>query len=259
MSVARGPLGPLLLVALVATAGCSGPFAGSTPSGTETVTPAPVPEEPPPTDRDGELAPGLTDDGVVDAARLVGAHTEALIDTSYTARLSTTRTAPNGTLRERYDRAVRVAAPDRFRYVLTVETPDLERRTDRWRSGERAYEAVTENGNTTYRSMDRPSVPTLLSREGLFRLFRLIPSRVTDTRTVDGTTTYRIVGGPGDLPPLTNVSYVANVTDRGLITSYRVTYTLDREDDPRHVTVEATVTGVGDTTVDRPVWYDEAT
>lgn len=255
----RVPLGTLLLVAFVVTAGCNGPLAGVDRGDTPTLTPAPVPGDPTPTPRSGELAPGLENDGVVDAARLVGAHTEALTDTSYTARLSTRRAAPNGTVQERYDRVVRVASRDRFRYVLTAETADVERRTDRWRGGDRAYEAVTENGTTTYRSLDALSVPTLLSRQGLVRLFRVLPSQVTDARRSNGTTVYRVVGGPSDLPPLSNVTYEVNVTERGLITSYRVTYEVDAENRRREVTVEATVSRVGATTVDRPEWYDEAT
>lgn len=258
--MARGSLTTVLLVALVATAGCSAPFADSTPVATETVTPAPVPDESQGPDRTAELAPGLTEEGIVDAASLVGAHTEALFDTSYTARLTTTRTAGNGTVLERYDRVLRTAGPERFRYVLTVETPNVERRTDRWRDGERAYEAVTRNGTTTYRTLDDPTTPTLLSQEGLVRLFRTLPSRVTDTRTADGTTTYRVAGGPGDLAPLSNVSYVLHVTDRGRITSFRVTYVRETATDrPLDVTVDASVVRVGETTVERPAWYDEAT
>jgi hypothetical protein len=257
--VARVPLCTLLLVVLAATAGCSGSLAGPDRGDTETLTPAPVPGDPTPTLQAGELAPGLEDDGVVDPAHLVGAHTEALIDTSYTARLSTTRAAPNGSVRERYDRIVRVASWDRFRYVLTAESDGVVRRTDRWRSGDRAYEAVTENGTTTYRSLDSPSAPTLLSREGLLRLFRVLSSRVTDTRRSNGATVYRVVGGPSDLPTLSNVTYVAHVTDRGLVTSFRVSYAVDDEDREQRVTVEATVDRVGETAVERPEWYDEAT
>ena len=218
--MASARLGTLLLIALVTAAGCSGPLAGPDRADTGTLTPAPVPEDsdpgPDPTPRTGELAPGLDADGIADAARLVDAHTAALTDTSYTARLSTTRAAPNGTERERYDRVVRVESRDRFRYVLTSETADLEQRTDRWRGGDRAYEAVTENGTTTYRSLDSPSAPTLLSRSGVVRPFRVLSSRVTETRTTNGTTVHRVVGGPRDLPPLVDVSFVAVVTERGL-------------------------------------------
>ena len=164
------------------------PGVGFGSSGTGTLTPAPVPEDPDPTPGPGELAPELDGDGIADATRLVEAHTATLAGTSYTARLSTTRAAPNGTERERYDRVVRVESRDRFRYVLTTETADFEQRTDRWRGGDRAYEAVTENGTTTYRSLDSPSAPTLLSRSGVVRPFRVLSSRVAETRTTNGTT-----------------------------------------------------------------------
>ena len=256
--MASARLGTLLLVALVTAAGCSGPLAGPDRGDTGTLTPAPVPEDPDPTPGTGELAPGLDGDGIADATRLVEAHTAALAGTSYTARLSTTRAAPNGTERERYDRVVRVESRDRFRYVLTSETADFEQRTDRWRGGDRAYEAVTENGTTTYRSLDSPSAPTLLSGSGVVRPFRVLSSRVTETRTTNGTTVHRVVGGPRDLPPLVDVSFVAVVTERGLIRSYRVSYGVDRQDRRRTVTVEASFTAVGETTVDRPPWYDTA-
>ena len=109
-----------------------------------------IDQDPDPTPGTGELAPGLDADGIADAARLVDAHTAALAGTSYTARLSTTRAAPNGTERERYDRVVRVESRDRFRYVLTSETADLERRIDRWRGGDRAYAARVRGGVRGY-------------------------------------------------------------------------------------------------------------
>ncbi|PSQ11118.1 hypothetical protein BRC93_06475 [Halobacteriales archaeon QS_5_70_15] len=61
-----------------------------------------------------------------------------------------------------------------------------------------------------------------------------------------------MTGGPRDLPPLSNVSYTLRLTDGGLIRSYNVTYVTTRQDQPRQVTVDASFSAVGTTTVDPP-------
>lgn len=254
----RVQFGLLLAVALVATAGCNAPLADDPdPAETPTVTPLPVEE------RAGgtadELAPGLGPDGVVDAERLLGAHAAVLEDDSYTIRLTSTRETTDGSTRTRHERVVRVAGPERFHYVLTTESDDGDRRVERWRDGARAYQATTENGSTSYRSLGAPSPPVLLTRADLLRLFLFVPSDVVDSRERNGTTVHTVTGGPGDLQPLSAVTYRAAVTERGLVRAYEVRYDLAGRNPATSVTVTATVSDVGETTVERPSWVDDAT
>lgn len=258
----RAPVGTLLAVLLVATAGCSTPLPadpGPEPgAGTETVTPVPVPGDEEATAAGDGLAPGLGPDGVTDAERLVDAHEAAVANASYTVRISSVRRASNGSTRVRYERVLRLAAPDRFHHVVRVETDDGDRRLERWRDGETAYEAVMEDGSVTYRSLEAPRPPTLVSRSALLRLFSGLPSEVTTTHTSEGTAVHRVAGGPRDVLPLSNLSYVALVTDRGLVRFYEVSYVAEGRDRREHVTVEVSVTGVGETTVAPPPWADDA-
>lgn len=237
-------------VALLAVlAGCgAGPPETATP-----VTPAPVPTDGGRVGVGGGVAPGVDETGIYDADALLDAHFEWLANTSYTARLSTVRRYRNGSLQARHDRVLRVAEDGRFHYVLTVERRDgRDRRIDRWRDGDEAYAAVTVGNDTSYRALTRPRTPRLVTRSELLRLFRFVPARRSDDRMRDGITRYRVVGGPRDLPPLSNVSYAVLLTEDGHIRSYQVTYDTTRQDQPQQAMVNATFSGVGTTTVEPP-------
>lgn len=259
--MSRVPVGALLVVALVATAGCNAPLADDpAPAETPTVTPVAVEERAAgAAGTTDELAPGLGPDGVVDAERLLDAHADVLANDSYTIRLSSRREATDGSTQTRHDRIVRVAGPERFHYVLSTETDDGARRVERWRDGSRAYQATTENGSTSYRSLEAPAPPVLLTRADLLRLFLFVPSDVVDSRERNGTTVHTVAGGPGDLQPLSDVTYRAAITERGLVRSYEVRYDLAGRNPATTVTVTATVSDVGETTVERAPWVDDAT
>ena len=235
-------------VALLAVlAGCG----TGAPETATPVTPAPVPTG---DERAGaSFAPGVDETGIYDADALLDAHFGRLANTSYTVRLSSVRRARDGSLLARHDRTLRVAGDDRFHYVLTVEQHDgRDRRIERWRADGEAYTAVTVGNNTTYRPLTRPAPPRLVTQAELRRLFRFVPSRLSDTGGQADTARYRVTGGPRDLPPLSNVSYTLRLTNGGLIRSYNVTYVTTRQDRPRQVTVDASFSAVGATTVDPP-------
>jgi hypothetical protein len=255
--VARTTVGTFLLALLVLTAGCNAPF-GQAPDAGETPTVTPVPVAGGPSPDAAELAPGLGPGGVTDPERLVDAHSAVLENESYTARLSSRREGANGSGTVRYDRLIRVAGPDRFHYVLSVATPGGDRRIERWRDGATAREVVTENGSTTRHSIESPPRPSLVTRTELLRLFSRLPSSVVDTRKRNGTTGYRVAGGPRDLPPLSNITFAATITGDGLVRWYEVSYTVERRSrqqavgERETVTVEASISDVGSTTVEPP-------
>lgn len=256
----RLAVGAVVLTLLLAIAGCNAPLGDEDgPTETGTVTPAPVPEASPTTGAETAYPPGVGPGGVTDAQRLVAAHDAVLANTSHTVRLSTTREDANGSVRTRYERVLRVAAPDRYHYTLTVRTGDGEKRLERWRAGEESLAAVTADGETTYRRLETAPPPTLVTRSELARILELAPSRLAGTASRNGTTLYRLEGGPSDVTGLSNVSYGAWVAPRGLLVSYTVTYDVTEGDRTGSVRVTATFDAVGETTVERPPWYDEAT
>lgn len=252
-------VGAMALSAFFALAGCSAPFAGeAAPTETRTLTPAPVPEGATATPEGTGYPPEVGPDGVTDAERLGVAHEAALANTSHTVRLSTRRERADGTLEAVYERVVRVESPERFHYALTARSDGGERRIERWRSGETGFGAVTTDGNTTYRRLDAPWPPQLVTRSELVRVFELDPSTLAGTRDRNGTTLYRLEGGPGEVSGLSNVGYVAVVTQSGLVQSYSVSYDVADGNRTLSVTVTARFEAVGETTVERPPWYDEA-
>lgn len=256
----RLAVGAVAVVVFLALAGCNAPLADEgAPAETATVTPAPLPGASTATGDEAAYPPGVGPDGVTDAGRLVAAHDAVLANASHTVRLSSTRKDANGSTRTRYDRVLRVAAPDRFHYVLTVRDAGGERRIERWRAGDEAIAAVTADGETTYRRLDAPPRPTLVTRAELARVLELAPSRIAETVTRNGTTLYRLEGGPSDVSGLSDVSYDALVDPRGLLVSYTVTYEVTDHNRTRSVRVAAAFEAVGETTVERPAWYDEAT
>jgi hypothetical protein len=255
-----------LAVALcLVLAGCGG-VAAPTPESEPTVTPAPVPEDPRGTD---DLAPGLSRGGVFDAGRLAAAHAEALSGRSFT-RVRTDLRSVDGTVTRRDETILGYAeGGSRFLYRLNQtdrrEGRARESRIVRYADGERVYVASTRDGVTTYSVLRGPGGefydPARVFPENgtgesaLARLLVLVDVRVTDERTVDGATVYRVATDERqDIPPLEDIRLAANVTRTGLVRDYRVSYDVDRGG--RTVRVVATVEyrDVGGTVVDAPGW-----
>lgn len=266
---ARGRVLPL--VVLVVLAGCSGPL-GAVEERTDegTLTPAPVPETDGAAD---EFAPGVTDDGVIDAARLAAAHDRALVNVSYILRRNVTRRAADGTLRSGTEGVLRVAATrDRFRYTLVLRRGN-RRVVDRYADGRRVYEHELGPNGTTYGLVRGPDGAPLAPRNasfgavtnsrGIADLFARFRLAVTDRVERNGTTYYRLeTPEPQTVPPIEDVTVTALVSERGLVRRYDVSYRIvdGAADENGGTRVEARVriSDVGSTTVREPAWYDEA-
>jgi hypothetical protein len=262
----------LVLALLLVLAGCESAAVPTPDPGTATVTPAPVPTatRAPAT---ASLAPGLTADGVFDVGRLAEAHTAALAGRSFTL-VQTDRRYGNGSIRVR-DRSVLhyAAGGERFRYDLRQTDrrggANVTTRLERYADGERVFVAVTRGNETRYdllRASDgSASAPTLVFPEnatnerGIARLFARIDTEVTGERTVDGRTVYRLASpGPQTVPPLRNVSLVANVTETGLVRDYRVSYDVVRSGRAVRVVAHTSYRAVGETAVPEPPWLGRA-
>ncbi len=253
----------LALVALLALAGCG---AAPAPQGTP-VTPAEVPEAPSTTEAAPvELAPGLGPDGVTNPVRLADAHAAVLADRSFTVHQTTTRRYPNGTVRLRSDRVVRMGA-DRRRF-LAVSTrqsrAEYDWRLEQYANGSHVLRKTTAGAHTRYsvlRGPDgTPRGPLSLfpenatNRGGVSRLLGLLDARITGSRTEDGRRLYDL-SVDGDGPPwLEELRMTATIDERGLVRSYAVSYVVTRDGRRVRVTVEFSVTRIGSTTVPEPSW-----
>lgn len=254
------------LAALVMLGGCSGPY-DAEPTADVTLTPVVVPDDTatatPGTA--GELAPGLTDAGVVDPARLGAAHARTLDAASYTFHRNVTRRALDGTLVLGTDTVLRrTASGNRFRYTLTFS--GRERRVvDRYADGTRLYERESTPNATTYRQLRvgedprNASFGSLTGRRDVVNLFTRFRFEIEDRVERNGTTHYRLATTePRDLLPLRDITVRALVSERGLVSEYDISYRVVRDDRAVRVRVTVRIGDVGTTTVAEPAWYDDA-
>ena len=264
-------VGLAALVLLVPLAGCGSlatPAGEGTP--TRTVTPVPLPQDPPTPHGPAVLAPGLSPDGVFDAARLAEAHASVLSNTSFTAVREERRRYANGSLRSSYRRIVRVSpGGERFDYELNQTDVRGGRATEgrlaRYSNGSTVYVATTRAGETTYSILGGQPEPAGLSavlpqrataRSGIARLFGTLRFDVVDRRTLDGRAVYRLTvqNGTRDLDWLRDVSMNAAVREDGLVAGYRLAYDVEGIE----VTVVVEFRDLGATSVTPPAWLPTA-
>jgi len=259
------PIRAILVTLLVLLAGCGGTL-GSTPA-PPTVTPAPVPvtTEVPQRDTNPDYPPGMGRHGIVNPSRLVEAHAEILGRESFTVHVNSTRRQANGTIRSRYSWVMEFGADKgRFYYVLRQidrnATTLQNRRIERWADGHHVVERTIVDGRQTSRII-RESNPSrsfpenATNRLDLYRLLTSVDTEVEEAFKRDGRTEYHLIGGPQEVPPLEDVTFTAVVSDRGVIRSFRVAYTVGR--DETRVVVSARYDRLGETTVSRPHWVAE--
>jgi hypothetical protein len=266
----------LLAVALVVVAGYGVHLAISEQAGespaesaatTPTRTPAPTTTETP-----GELAPGLTRDGV-DAWTLSQAHRERLRDTSFTVASTRTIRDANGTLRLHGSYTHRIAAggwPSR----MTSNTTATRIRelgyagyydVESWNNDTVALFAITrENGSTIYQRRGAHEVASGATHwSDLYQLLGTVNTTVVDRLETNGTTRYVVVATsqPDSRvfgTPRANVTVTVVVDEEGLAHRYTASYDTYRNDEWIHVTRTVRFLAIGRTTVEKPTWFDDA-
>jgi hypothetical protein len=265
------------IAVLVVLVGCSslalGPDAGG-----ETVTPAPVPAD------DG-LPPGVDQSGTVDASVLAAAHGDLLEDASYTLTTNRTVRSANGSLRSTLDVELELSAVRNYYANVTVAGPaapvvigEPPTRAEYW-SDDEVYlrrQAIDNrtvysryNGSEAYVGTWRfwlGSVALDIDPEtDLYTTLRSFETRVADRSDgrvhLVGTavSSRAFVDDQDDVATVENATLHAFVGDDGLVASYHVVYDAVRGDgETVRVRRSVRFDTVGNTTVDRPAWYDEA-
>lgn len=269
---------PLLFALAVVLAGCNGLTLGGEETPAPTVTPAKVPTDKPTPTPVPQLAPGLTIEGVTEPFILAEAHGAVLRNASYTYSENLTARYPNGTVYRHSTTHAQYAANDSQFYLVQSGSGIEVYRTDRlsmWSNGERVIVARTRNNTTSYnvpRSANgEPAPPQELlfkrtSSERIAGLFSSVETRVVGQEQRNGTTVYRVVATNVTNPTVfkrgwqdpRNVTLRALISSQGLVHEYRLNYTATLNDSTVHVNRKIRHTNVGNTTIERPPWYDEA-
>lgn len=254
------------LVLLLVLAGCSG-----TPvddhSTTDTVaTPAPVPTD----DLGGvELAPGVTEEGIVDAERLAAAHDAYLTDRSYTRLSGTSYRFENGTLlvRTTFNRSVDVGADRRLLRRDRTGRLDPDEHYAEWTNRTLVVERVARDDSVRYHRRPRSDRPFRHHGGAVAAFVAEQEPRVVGKRRANGTTEYVLVARGVDEPDLfeqiganrtTRQRLVAVVTREGLVRSVQLTARGTLQGERLRTRNYFAVMQVGETRVARPPWLDEA-
>lgn len=267
------PAAALALAALCVLAGCGGITGpeGDGPSTDRTsVTPADVPEDL----HGGTVAPGLTRDRLVNVSALATAHEAALRNRSVTVRWNGTRAASTGgtDVDLIHARTVSRYGPGhrRAHYVTRYgPSEDADSREELWLGSDRGFQLLVDGGERRYRALRQPTADRFrglsFDLEGLYGVTRV---RVEQIRTADGHPLYRVRAVEPRAPDTSlagqrdyetrDVSLVMTVDERGTIHSYRFGYEFRVDGEWRHYWTAYELRAVGETTVERPDWYDEA-
>lgn len=266
---------PLALALLCVLAGCSGldPATDRPTTDPGSVTPAEVPRDL----HGGTIAPGLTEGRLVNRTALLAANRAALRNESLTLRWhgTTVTTSREGTYSVvPWSTEGRHGADRRRSHYVSRNEAVLQNgsRQELWIGPDRAVGMVASNGSREYRSIapevadrNRRVSPALRGLQGV--------DRVTVERagtTESGDARYRVRAVAPSLPDgilgtrerfeTRNVSVATTVDERGVVHRYRFSYELRAEDGGQwhRVSTAYALRAVGETTVERPGWYDEA-
>jgi hypothetical protein len=274
-------LGGVALAVLLALAGCSAvPGGGGGGPATESLTPAPIPEQGTSAER---LAPGLTREGVTDPLALANAHGAAL-ETDYGFHSNWTARYRNGSVHAHADQRVLVTPAGFTARVTVAGRPGFLTTGPRltatfWSNGTVLAERIEREDTVGYRYLGAATYNggagfyTSLRRPKPWRdhyaLFTAVETRVVDEFGGDtGPRRYTVVGerlrdpavfgAATDVRRPANVSLRAVVTEGGAVRSLRLSYdgtvrngrrvhvtrSIDYEDDVGQVT--------------RPEWFGVA-
>ena len=277
---ARRPTTALLVVLLVASAGCSG-LVGTDGQPTETTTTAPTTDTTTESTTTTEateqtpeqLAPGVTSEGVTDALALANAHEDIVSSSTFVRRSNTTRTNDSATI----TRQSRFAYVNDSHWQLNVTADGLPATfvvtngtMHRYADGEVIVYRLQTPGNTTYgvANWDQEagvlippaqffadsSFESVFNREFVYSLVGgsdvTVEDASGDTVELAGSADELSIGGE----PATDVEFTATVTADGLVESLHLTYQQDGMAVERSVTFDTSVSDP----LTRPEWYQTA-
>ncbi|WP_436928409.1 hypothetical protein [Halosimplex halobium] len=265
----------VVVVALVALAGCSIVADGGNPEGpAETLTPAPVPTTAPTdTAAPSPLPPGVTTRGTISPGALAAAHVRAVTGRSYvwTERRRTLTATGDGnwTVARNRTRTVRLEAGDTYRWsrsrrvVWTGLTLAYRPAVDRYADGDTRYVRREDADEPRYRARPATNDSQAVALVAANRVQSYLSLRNVSVSVgrADGERRYWVEsGGAGvvDGEYAANYSVGAVVTPEGFVRRLAVTYTTERRGTPTRIEYEYAYRRVGNVSVSPPDWLPEA-
>lgn len=218
-----------------------------------------------------DLPPGVNESEITDALALVTAHQRTLDNTSYTLSTSVTYRRPNGSLVSQGYTATQVAPGADSYYAVTTQTVKNE---TRWFAEERYDLAVWANEtdsvaartvpdeDTTYywTSRERAGFEPNAQWDLLYAALGSGGGAVVGQVERDGTTLTKIVSTPteAERSPRLGYEFTALVDSQGVVRSIQTLHRSIVEDRPVVVSRTVRVSAMGNTTVERPAWFQQA-
>lgn len=263
-------LRPLFVAALFVLAGCGGLAGNPSPAGDGTITPAPVPTDPPTSRPDRAEPPAPLVGEAPDPSRLDRYHARALERRSYRVRTyvgRSERTGRGGPVRSTIDRRIyRVERGWTYRAVrVSIRTGSgTTERFVRWEAyadGDAEYRRTVSANGTSYerRPFASGTLPPHRERTAamLGRYLEVADVTVEIVRTDRGSR-IRVVGGDPVGPGFEDASdyrVEAVLTEEGLVERFEATYLAANGSS---ILVGFQVDGVDSVGVEPPAWYEEA-
>ena len=270
----RRKIGIVLIAALVILAGCSGLFVGDrgdSERSTSTVTPMAVPTDEPTPTPTPQLAPGLTQQGIVDRSALLSAHDSYLQNRSFTLHTNQAALASNGTLYSGFQSTLQVGPPETGVYYTGNATYPLNKtdtgynfsgnrspilHRESWSTGDHYFQKQTFTNETTIYAQQRGEGQL----RGGYYLNHTIESFGANNTSVqrqqrNGSTYYLVQGDiqRGASYTYENRSLRLLIDERGLIHKSHLEYKLSEGGQTLVFNYE--LSDVGDTEPpDRPSW-----
>ncbi|EJN61237.1 DUF7537 family lipoprotein [Halogranum rubrum] len=250
----------LSLALLVVCAGCSG-TPGFGPSETPTRQPTATPAAPP---------AGLSTDSVTDARALAESHRTVLDSTSYTVNYQQTVRYQNGTVFSQTNATHRVSSDETAWAALSVDGAyplflgGVAGGMETWTNESLSITEIETADQSMYqRGIERRGPASFSAAYSLLEPLHLTTTGRTGvgagtryhlTTTEPAATNAFGLGGA----PARNATLTAAVDGDGVLRHYELQYTTEFRNETLHVTQTMRIGGVGETTVPRPEWVDDA-
>jgi hypothetical protein len=220
-----------------------------------------------------DLPPGLSEEGVVDPLALVDARRQTLQNTSYTLSTSYTYRDQNGTVFAQGTYTARVAPGAESYYATVADRYENDTRAvgaDHYDGAvwanetDRVIARSDSGGETSYRTVERSDAPLSPSTQWqlLYAAFGTTDTAVVGQVEHDGTTLYKITSTSSPEPRSayagTLYDFTALVDSEGVVHSFSLTHETTVADRSAIVTRTTQLVRIGNTTVERPSWYQRA-